>query len=623
MTGNDDGEKPSSSLEGFNECVSRDELHECLDQLKKDTTAAIDAAFKKINIANMFESLDKRVSTLIDRVDALETQDDEYEVLDEKGVRDERATREETLRRRLRRNRHGMGGNNNNHNRDDPFAKVKFSIPSFAGAYDAEAYLDWEMQVEQKFNSHLVPEIHRVRQATSEFKDFALIWWTELARTTGQPNTWDGLKAAMRDRFVPPSYRRDLRKNLQRLEQGNMSVQEYYAELQKGMIRCGVEEDTEDKICRFFGGLRREIQDIVDYKEYTTVNRCFQLACLAEKELQGRQQQKTRSTTSSFTPRTTTSTTGNKSSFSNARTATPPPPPASTRTTTPTTPSTSPTPKPSTQVETPSKGASTSRTAGLQCHRCHGIGHLQRNCPSQRAYIATDDGGYISTSDIEDDHEDNDDSEVFGIADTENYKTIIVQRVLSTQMEQAEKQQRNNLFQTFFIIKNRRARVIIDSGSCNNLVSSDLVKKLALQTRPHKHPYHIQWLNDSGKVKVTQSVRVHFSIGTYTDYADCDVVPIQACSLLLGRPWEYDNDAIHHGRSNKYTFMHNGKKITLLPLTPAEIIQADKDRVANENKDLNVKSEIQQPIKLKGPVLLATKTDIAKLILKMINCAML
>jgi hypothetical protein len=44
-------------------------------------------------------------------------------------------------------NRKGMGGNQNHHNQhyvhnDDPFAKVKFSIPPFNGSYDAEAYLD-------------------------------------------------------------------------------------------------------------------------------------------------------------------------------------------------------------------------------------------------------------------------------------------------------------------------------------------------------------------------------------------------------------------------------------------------------------------------------------------------
>ena len=70
-----------------------------------------------------------------------------------------------------------MGGNNGN---NDPFAKIKFTIPAFYGAYDDEAYLDWEMTVEQKFNSHLVPVVHQVRQATSKFKDFAIICGTNL-----------------------------------------------------------------------------------------------------------------------------------------------------------------------------------------------------------------------------------------------------------------------------------------------------------------------------------------------------------------------------------------------------------------------------------------------------------
>jgi hypothetical protein len=66
---------------------------------------------------------------------------------------------------------------------------------------------------------------------------------------------------------------------------------------------------------------------------------------------------------------------------------------------------------------------------------------------------------------------------------------------------------------------------------------------------------------------------------------------MQACSLLLSHPWEHDNDATHHGRSNKYTFMHKGQKVTLVPLIPAEIVQADKERAASSN---NLKSENQQ-----------------------------
>jgi hypothetical protein len=56
-------------------------------------------------------------------------------------------------------------------------------------------------------------------------------------------------------KICSPSYQCNLHKKLQWLDQGDMSVQDYYAELQKGMIRAGVHEETEDKICHFYGGL--------------------------------------------------------------------------------------------------------------------------------------------------------------------------------------------------------------------------------------------------------------------------------------------------------------------------------------------------------------------------------
>jgi hypothetical protein len=153
-------------------------------------------------------------------------------------------------------------------------------------------------------------------------------------------------------------------------------------------------------------------------------------------------------------------------------------------------------------------------------------------------------------------------------------------------------------------------------------VSADLVAKISLTTCIHTHPNHIQWLNNSGKAKVTHTTHVHFSISTYHDYVDCDVVPMQACSLLLGRPWEFDTDAIHHGRCSKYTLMHNGKKITLLPLTPNEIVQCDRAiaEIARRESEIQhaslVKLEQRTPssssnaTKLKSHAMLATKSDL-------------
>jgi hypothetical protein len=169
-------------------------------------------------------------------------------------------------------------------------------------------------------------------------------------------------------------------------------------------------EDPEDKLYRFYGGLRREIQDIVDYKDFNTTNQLFQIAMLAEKELQGRQQQqppRSRSNYgSSYAPKANMSPTAKSSG------ALPLAPSASARSPSSasiqsTPPATTPSNVGKTRLQVPAKSsssvASTGRTSTIQCHRCQGLGHMARECPSKRAYIVTEDGGYVSASDIEDD----------------------------------------------------------------------------------------------------------------------------------------------------------------------------------------------------------------------------
>jgi hypothetical protein len=147
-------------------------------------------------------------------------------------------------------------------------------------------------------------------------------------------------------------------------------------------------------------------------------------------------------------------------------------------------------------------------------------------------------------------------------------------------------------------------------------VSADFVTKIGLTTHAHTHPYYIQWLNNSGKAKVTHTTRVHFSIGTYHDYADCGVVPMQACSLLLGHPWEFDINVVHHGRANKYTLMHKEKKITLLPLTPNEIVQCDRAIADTAKRESEIQHDQTAPplssnaIKLKSHAMLPTRSDV-------------
>jgi len=126
---------------------------------------------------------------------------------------------EDQAQRRLRRNRRGMGGQRPHevHNNDIAFSKIKFKIPSFDGKYDPDAYLTWEMAVEQKFTCHDFPENACVRAATSEFTDFASVWWIEHGKKNpnNMPQTWDALKRIMRAKFVPSYYARDLLNQLQ------------------------------------------------------------------------------------------------------------------------------------------------------------------------------------------------------------------------------------------------------------------------------------------------------------------------------------------------------------------------------------------------------------------------
>ena len=110
---------------------------------------------------------------------------------------------------------------------------------------------------------------------------------------------------------------------------------------------------------------------------------------------------------------------------------------------------------------------------------------------------------------------------------------VCTQQVL--QVTPSPHDQRCNLFQTKADVGNGKAcKVIIDGGSCRNLASTELCTKLNLEYYPHPSPYCISWLSDVGEMKVTNMVRVKFSIGSYTDTVECDVVPMSVCHLLLG-----------------------------------------------------------------------------------------
>ncbi|XP_027155495.1 uncharacterized protein LOC113755791 [Coffea eugenioides] len=125
-----------------------------------------------------------------------------------------------------------------------------------------------------------------------------------------------------------------------------------------------------------------------------------------------------------------------------------------------------------------------------------------------------------------------------------------------------------------------------------------MVEKQALPTLRHLAPYRLQWLNDSGNVRVTKQVQVRFRIGKYEDVVLCDVVPMQACHILLGRPWQFDKGVIFDGITNKYFFKQGEKRIVLVPLIPSQVHE-DQESLIKESELENAKKKKEKAEGLK------------------------
>ena len=119
--------------------------------------------------------------------------------------------------------------------------------------------------------------------------------------------------------------------------------------------------------------------------------------------------------------------------------------------------------------------------------------------------------------------------------------------------------------------------MIIDSGNVENIASKSLVTKLGLKIEKHPSLCKIGWIKKGIETLVTQQCRVTFSIGKcYVDEVVCDVVEMDACHLILGRPWQYDADVIHRCKDNVYVFFKNGRKIVFGPIKEGSIPKASR-----------------------------------------------
>jgi hypothetical protein len=98
-----------------------------------------------------------------------------------------------------------------------------------------------------------------------------------------------------------------------------------------------------------------------------------------------------------------------------------------------------------------------------------------------------------------------------------------------------------------------------------------MVEKMELGTIAHPIPYKVSWLQKGHQVNVTKQSLLEFKIGGYKYEILCDVIPMDVCHLLLGRPWQYDRNVVHDERKNTYTLEKNGRTHMLWSIKNQEV----------------------------------------------------
>ena len=330
------------------------------------------------------------------------------------------------------------------------------------------------------------------------------------------------------------------------------------------MARANIEEDREATMARFLASLNWEIQNLVELQHYVELEDMVHMAIKIENQVK-----RSGSSNARSTPGPSSSTWKSNQWRKEEK-----PPNAKHKT--------------KLKQEGNNQGnqgkpdSFTTRNLDIMCFKCQGKGHITSQCPNKRVMVMRDNG------EIETDNESDCDSmPSLEDVDDEEYaiqgELMVARRALSVQAKEDDEVQQDNIFHTRCHVQNKVCSVIIDGGSCTNVASTTMVEKLGMPTSQHPRPYKLQWLNDSGEVRVNKQVLVSFSIGKYEDEVLCDVVPMQDGNLLLGRPWQFDRKVQHDDFTNKYSFIHNQRTVTLFPLTPSQVYE-DQVRLQKESE---------------------------------------
>eukprot|EP00253_Pinus_taeda_P013420 PITA_13420 len=228
-------------------------------------------------------------------------------------------------------------------------------------------------------------------------------------------------------------------------------MKEYTEEFYKVTMKAGETQDTNEKVARYVNRLKMVIQDEISILSPKTVEEAYQVALKAEETLMRKQSTRGRG-----------GDVRGRVSFSRGR-------------------------------------GGRGRGREIRCYKCNKLGHRAFECPkneekSQRnAIVALVEG----------------ESSAAVVVEEENIpkggKSLVVNKVLlKTAKEIVEPSQRNTLFRIVCKFRGKCCQMIIDGGSTDNFVSTEVVDKLKLKTMKHPTPYKVSWLQKGHQVLVNE-----------------------------------------------------------------------------------------------------------------------
>ncbi|XP_070044886.1 uncharacterized protein [Nicotiana tomentosiformis] len=409
--------------------------------------------------------------------------------------------------------------------------------------------------MERMFEFNNVSDTKRFKHAISILVGYASSWWEKEKRDRNRNGdiaiySWGFLRVIMRARFLLEEYVNDLLTKFYNMKQENKNAEAYFEELETTRVRANLDDNGRLIISKFLAGLKHEISRQMTLHKFVTIHEALQGAIKVENKLQEERQLK-----ESKFKNYNTSWSKNKETWQSLSNENKPKVDSKWQND-----------KGKSKVEAKEGGNNSKlyfqNPNSNRCYKCQGYNHKMSECPNRRTIIFMEEA-YEREESKESCEEEEAECDDEVESDTPNLPLYVVRRVLSAQVME-DMNQRENLFHGKCKIKDQVCSLIIDGGSCTNVASASMVDKLNLKTQRHTRPYKLQWLNKCGELKVTRQVLVSFKIEKYVDDILCDVVLMQACHLLLGRPCQYDKDTPHDGRTNKYSFEKNGKTIALL-----------------------------------------------------------